>query len=149
VGLEIRRKWATIVDRRLAKRGYGDRARVFAEDAREALKRFSPASVSVAYIHFPDPWWKKRHKKRLVVAPELVHELVRVTAAGGELFIQTDVEERVEAYEAVLAAEPGFAPWPGGPRVDDNPYVARSPRERRALSDGLPIYRLRYRRHTP
>jgi tRNA (guanine-N7-)-methyltransferase len=61
VGLEIRRKWATLVDRRLAALGYGARARVFAEDAREALKRFAPSTVEVVFVHFPDPWWKKRH----------------------------------------------------------------------------------------
>src|SRR5271167_3762020 len=42
VGLEIRRKWASIVDGRLAKRGLGGRARVFAEDAAHALPRLSP-----------------------------------------------------------------------------------------------------------
>ena len=34
VGLEIRRKWASIVDERLARRGLASRGRVFAEDAR-------------------------------------------------------------------------------------------------------------------
>ena len=38
VGLEIRKKWASIVDARLAARGLSGRARVFAEDAR-AVKR--------------------------------------------------------------------------------------------------------------
>ncbi|MCA9595028.1 MAG: tRNA (guanine-N7)-methyltransferase [Myxococcales bacterium] len=146
LGLEIRRKRATIVDRRLAKRGYGDRARVFAEDARAVLRRFVPGSVRIAYVHFPDPWWKKRHQKRLVVTPELGAELARVMVVGGELFIQTDVDERAQDYEAAIAAEPAFEPWPGGPRVDDSPYVARSPRERRAMADGLPVHRLRYRR---
>src|SRR5215510_2143256 len=47
VGLEIRRKWATIVDRRLRDRGLSDRARVFAEDARFALRRFPSATLSI------------------------------------------------------------------------------------------------------
>src|ERR1700689_3042029 len=64
LGLEIRRKWAAIVDGRLAKRGLGARARVFAEDARHALPRLAPdASVRRVFVHFPDPWWKKRHHK--------------------------------------------------------------------------------------
>jgi tRNA (guanine-N7-)-methyltransferase len=29
--------------------------------------------------------------------------------------------------------------------VAENPYQARSPREHRAIADGLPIYRLHYR----
>jgi tRNA (guanine-N7-)-methyltransferase len=146
IGLEIRRKWATIVDRRLDARGYGARARVFAEDARDALARFTSASLSTVFIHFPDPWWKKRHKKRLVVTRELVAEVARVLAPGGELFIQTDVQERASAYADVVAAEPRFAPWGARAEIEENPHEARSPRERRAIEDGLPVVRLRYRR---
>ncbi len=146
IGLEIRRKWATIVDQRLAKRGYSARARVFAEDARSAVQRFGDASLAAVFIHFPDPWWKKRHHKRLLVTRELVFELARVVEPGGELFIQTDVEERARAYREVVELEPRFTPWEEQAEVADNPHAAKSPRERRAIADGLPVLRLRYRR---
>ena len=69
VGLEIRRKWAAVVDARLSARGLGPRARVFAEDAAAALPRLGPdGSVRRVFVHFPDPWWKKRHQKRRVDA---------------------------------------------------------------------------------
>jgi tRNA (guanine-N7-)-methyltransferase len=35
---------------------------------------------------------------------------------------------------------------PGSPRIAENPFAARSPREKRAIIDGLPVYRLLYRR---
>jgi tRNA (guanine-N7-)-methyltransferase len=146
VGLEIRRKWAAIVDERLRRRGFGDRARVFAEDARVALPRLASASFSVVYVHFPDPWWKKRHRKRLLVTDDLLHEVARVLRPGGELFVQTDVSERVEAYAHLVRGVPALQPWGDRPEVEENPYRARSPRERRTLQDGLPVYRLRYRR---
>lgn len=146
IGLEIRRKWATIVDQRLQRRGLHDRARVFAEDARQVLPRFKDACLDVVYIHFPDPWWKKRHHKRLVVGADVLREIGRVLKPGGELFVQTDVAERAQAYEHAVSLEPALAPWGESPRVHENPYDARSPRERRAVQDGLPIHRLRYRR---
>jgi len=150
VGLEIRRKWATIVDGRLNKLGHGDRARVFAEDARFALPRVAPdASVRRFFSHFPDPWWKKRHQKRLMLSPALVDEVARLLEPGGELFVQTDVEERAVQYETALLADARFAPAgdvPGSARLVENPYVARSPRERRAIADGLPIFRVRFTR---
>lgn len=146
LGLEIRRKWASIVDQRLAAQGLRPRARVFAEDCRTALPRLASGSISAVFVHFPDPWWKKRHQKRSVINNEVVGEFERLLAPRGELFIQTDVPERAVAYEALLAKGPGLVPVPGGPRVDENPYGARSPRERRALRDGLPVVRLRYRR---
>jgi tRNA (guanine-N7-)-methyltransferase len=150
IGLEIRLKWATLVDERLQRCGLGGRARVFNADAREALASFAPdASVAVFYLHFPDPWWKKRHEKRLVMGAPLLDAIARLLADGGELFVQTDVEERATLYDAQIAAHPALEPagdGPGSPHLAENPYRARSPREHRAIADGLPVHRLRYRR---
>lgn len=146
LGLEVRLKWAKIVDTKLRERGFGERGRVLAEDAVAAIARFPDACLSAVFIHFPDPWWKKRHEKRLVLRDALTDELGRVMAAGAELFVQTDVEERAESYAELIAASPDFEPLGETARVSDHPYVARSPRERRAMADGLPIHRLRYRR---
>jgi tRNA (guanine-N7-)-methyltransferase len=149
VGLEIRRKWAFLVDERLRKRGLAGRARVFAEDARHALPRVREGSVRRVFVHFPDPWWKKRHAKRLVVRDDFVRHVASILEPGGELFVQTDVAERADAYEGAVTLEDrlvAHGDTPGSPRLDDNPYVARSPRERRAIADGLPVYRMGWRR---
>jgi tRNA (guanine-N7-)-methyltransferase len=101
------------------------------------------------FLNFPDPWWKKRHQKRKVLDPALVEEAARLLERGGELFLQTDVGERAVEYAALLAGDPRFVPAgdePGSPTLGDNPYDARSPRERRAIADGLPVHRLRFRR---
>ncbi len=145
VGLEIRKKWAAVGDARLAKR-----ARVFCEDARVALPRLGPdACVARAYLHFPDPWWKKRHTKRLVMGDVFLAEVARLLVPNGELYVQTDVEERAELYERVVTAHEAFEPAgdvPGTARVAENPYGARSPREHRAIADGLPVHRMMWRR---
>ena len=150
VGLEIRRKWAAVVDGRLAQRGLGPRARVFAEDAAFALRRLQPdASVRRVFLHFPDPWWKKKHRKRLVMRDAFLGEVARLLEPGGELFVQTDVEERAAEYAHLVDLDPRFVPdgdQPGSPRIADHAYVARSPRERRAIADGLPVHRMRWRR---
>jgi tRNA (guanine-N7-)-methyltransferase len=117
IGLEIRLKWASIVDRRLREKGQGERARVFAEDARAALARFTPNSISVVHVHFPDPWWKKRHRKRLVVGDALIDAAARALREGGELFLQTDVAERADAYEALVGRDPRFTPHLSPPRA--------------------------------
>jgi tRNA (guanine-N7-)-methyltransferase len=152
VGLEIRLKWAALVDERLKKQGKGSQARALNADARDALARLGPdGSVSVIYLHFPDPWWKKRHAKRLVMGTGLLDSIARLLRAGGELFVQTDVEERAEQYEAQIAAHGAFEPAgdaAGSPRLAENPYGARSPREKHAIADGLPVTRLRYRKRS-
>jgi len=145
-GMEIKRKLATIVDRKIKERGFGDRGRVFAEDVRLALPRFVDGCLSRIYVHFPDPWWKKRHQKRLLADTTLADAAARLLRPGGDFFVQTDVEERAELYEAVFNAHPLFAPWGESARIDDPEFGARSPREKRAIQDGLPIFRLRWRR---
>lgn len=146
LGFEIRRKWATIVDNKLKAAGLGQRGRVFYEDARSALPRLLPGSLARIYIHFPDPWWKKRHEKRLVVSSSLLPNVVRALRPGGELFVQTDVEDRALEYEQAIDAASGLVAVRGGPRIAENPFQARSPREHRAIKDGLPIHRLLYRK---
>ena len=137
VGLEVRRKWASIVDARLAKQGFGERARVFAEDAKDALPRLSPDGVvRHIFLHFPDPWWKKKHQKRLVMGPSFLEQTARLLEPGGELFIQTDVAERGAQYETEVLDSALFEPAgdrTGEATLVENPYDARSPREHRAI----------------
>ena len=92
---------------------------------------------------------QKRGEKPLVMGGVLPDQIARLLAPEGALYIQTDVEERAEQYEAQVATHSGFVPAgdaPGSPRVAENPFGARSPREHRAIADGLPVHRLLYRR---
>jgi tRNA (guanine-N7-)-methyltransferase len=151
LGLEVRRKWAAIVDGRVAKRGLSARGRVLAEDAKVALPRLVPDGVfRRAYLHFPDPWWKKRHQKRLVMGDVFLAQVARLLVEGGDLYVQTDVEERAAQYEAQITESGWFTPAgdaPGSPRMAENPFGARSPREHRAIADGLPVHRMLFRRN--
>lgn len=141
LGIEIKRKWAYLVQQRAIALGLSG-VRVWSGDAREILLRLSPSgSVARVFMHFPDPWWKKRHEKRRLRGPEMLDPLARLLRPGGELYLQTDVEERAEvflqdlrAHPLLVVAEPPYLP--------DNPYGARSNREKRAIQDGLPVYRI-------
>ena len=150
IGFEVKRKWVTLVNERLERQGVGARGKVFADDAGLALPRLVPnGSIGALYLHFPDPWWKKRHEKRLVMRAQFLDQVARLLRPGGEFFVQTDVEERAERYEMQIAAHPAFEPLgdgeaPRSPRLADNPYQARSHRERRAIADRIPVYRLRF-----
>ena len=67
VGIEVKTKLAYQADQRLRKHKVRN-VSILCGDAREILRRAEPArSVSRASIHFPDPWWKKRHGKRRVI----------------------------------------------------------------------------------
>jgi tRNA (guanine-N7-)-methyltransferase len=147
LGLEVKAKWAHRVEERRQALGLANARALFA-DARELLARAGPdGCLARVFVHFPDPWWKKRHQKRRVLTRELLDDLARLLAPGGELFVQTDVEERAREHLELLAAHPAFEPAAGASFVrEDNPFGARSNREVRAEADGLPVYRMWARR---
>lgn len=142
IGIEVKAKLVYKVDQRLRKHGVTNAA-VLQGDAREILKRAGPnGSVRRVAIHFPDPWWKKRHDKRRVLGDALLTELARLMQPGGELFIQTDVEHRAAQYVEQLQQHAPFSLASPDGYVGENPFRARSNREKRALQDGLPIWRI-------
>ena len=142
IGIEVKTKLAYKADERIRKQGLSNVA-ILCGDAREILKRAEPSgSVRRVSLHFPDPWWKKRHDKRRVIGDALLVELSRLMKPGGELFIQTDVEHRAEQYVAQLRARPDFLLASESGYVDENPFGARSNREKRAVEDGLPVWRI-------
>ncbi|MEM1034563.1 MAG: tRNA (guanine-N7)-methyltransferase [Myxococcota bacterium] len=151
-GLEIRRKYACLVDAKLSDLGLASRARVFCEDARRALPRLGPdAQLDQVFVLFPDPWWKKKHRQRLVVVDPVISELGRLLRNDGTLWVVTDVPHRADEYEQRLSAAPFLRPdgdhGSTGPRTRANTLgAARTNREKHAERDGLPVHRLRYRR---
>lgn len=145
LGIEIKAKLVWHVAERI-RREERTQIVVWSADVKEVLPRCMPAGAFArASVHFPDPWWKKRHTKRRVVGEELLGELARLLAPGGELFVQTDVEDRAEDYLRDIRAHGAFERGGVG-LVSENPFGSISNRERRAIEDGLPVWRILARR---
>jgi len=67
-----------------------DNVRIVPDDVRPVLDRLPQASISRAFILFPDPWPKLRHHKRRLVNEETLNQLARVMSDGAELRLATD-----------------------------------------------------------
>ena len=92
-------------------------------------------------IQFPDPWFKKKHHKRRVVQQELVGELATYLAVGGEVFIQSDIEEvEVEMCDR-FSSDPSFKRTNSGEWLAENPLPVATEREIATLKRGEPVYR--------
>jgi tRNA (guanine-N7-)-methyltransferase len=98
-----------------------DNVRLFIDDARLLLAALAPQSLGRAFILFPDPWPKERHKKRRIVSRETLDHLALALRDGAELRIATDVldyaqwiAERMETHEAFerLDSVPRPGDWP-------------------------------------
>jgi tRNA (guanine-N7-)-methyltransferase len=81
--------------------------RVFAEDAVEVLEQcLAPNTVDAIHVFFPDPWHKKRHHKRRLIQPKLVHDLTALLRSDGYLHLATDWAPYAEHMFEVLDSEP-------------------------------------------
>lgn len=69
---------------------------------------FAPGSVSQFWINFPDPWPKRRHARRRIVAPRLIGELAGKLAPGGSVFVATDDAGYAGAVDEVLSGARGL-----------------------------------------
>jgi tRNA (guanine-N7-)-methyltransferase len=147
LGLEIERKYQLYTATRVAKRNLSN-ARVACADARRFLRDcVADAAIQGLHVYFPDPWWKKRHHKRRVFAPEFAAECERVLTKGGWLRVATDVEEYFHIITKLLGARPGLReqPWPE-PDMPSADLTYFTNFERKARLEGNAIYRVVYER---
>jgi tRNA (guanine-N7-)-methyltransferase len=112
------------------------------------LAALAPGRLRLVTLQFPDPWFKLKHQKRRVLQPPLLHALAAALPAGGELFLQSDVPAVIEPQVALVEASGAFE----RPAGDPTPWLAANPlpvpteRERHVTDQGLPVYRVLYRR---
>ena len=100
-----------------------------------------PASVDVVHLLFPDPWPKKKHKRRRIVQAPISLSLVhRLLVPDGRFRIATDQED-------YFAADPrsDFARGVYGDDARDEIFPLTT-FERHFLAEGAPIYRLELRK---
>jgi tRNA (guanine-N7-)-methyltransferase len=91
--------------------------RLLAGDGRDLLAALPDAGIDRLFILFPDPWPKARHRKRRLVGPDVIAEMVRVLKPGAPFRFATDVEDYADRALEALTAEPALT-WTAG-RADD------------------------------
>ena len=117
--------------------------RIHPGDVRDLFEVLGPASVSKVFLNYPDPWPKARHHRRRVVTQEYLLPLARITAAGSEFRVATDIPDYVrQTLEEVPQAgfeliHQGSDPW-------EDWLSTRY--EQKALREGRPPHYLTFRR---
>lgn len=145
LGLEIGAKYARFAAARLAQK-QRENAKLICGDAVRFLREFLPnESVVAIHVYFPDPWWKKRHRKRRVMTAGLVADAERVLRSGGSLHFWTDVEEYFLAtMELVTACTNLAGPVPVAESSPEHDLDYRTHFERRTRLNGEVVYRAEF-----
>ena len=122
--------------------------RILTIDARDVLeKTLQTGTVDTIYILFPDPWPKRRHRKRRLITPEFLDLCASRLTGGGKLNIATDCEDYAVRTLNCLQAHQGFV----NADPDDGFYTgvlirSQTVYEKKALQKGCPIYEILFDR---
>jgi tRNA (guanine-N7-)-methyltransferase len=69
--------------------------RLYSKDAAELLDWLPAASLRRVDLLYPDPWPKKRHRKRRFVSPQNLDRIARMLVGGGDFRVASDIESYI------------------------------------------------------
>lgn len=93
-------------------------------DARQLIERLAPQSLTRVYLLYPDPWPKRRHRRRRLISDAFLRSLARTMLPSAELRFATDIDDYSAWTLARTLRSPDFdwqpagaaswtRPWPG------------------------------------
>lgn len=120
--------------------------RIINHDAVDVINRQIPEeSMTSIYIHFPDPWPKKRHQKRRLVQPDFINKLTTRMKTEGQLYLATDSPDLAEYMLRVCDAEPGLINLAGSGNYSPRPlWRPLTKFEQRGLESNSRVWELIY-----
>jgi tRNA (guanine-N7-)-methyltransferase len=102
-----------------------------------------PAGILQAVtIHFPDPWFKKKHAKRRMVNDEMVETIAGHLTPNGCVFIQTDIEFLADEMFELFRSDKRF----NEKKIAENPFPVKTEREKAVEEKDLPVFRTSFAR---
>ncbi len=125
-----------------------DNVAVYPGDVRHMFDVLPKASISKAFLLYPDPWPKKRHHRRRFVTPEHLDPLAEVLKPGAIFRVATDIEDYVRQTMEEVALHPEFE-WLGeSPEDWRNAWGdwTSTRYEQKALREGRTPHYLTFRR---
>ena len=142
IGVELSGKFANRAADRLARHSLKN-VQMLRGDAEAFLLKVVPDhSVAAVHVYFPDPWWRRKHKKRRVLNDETLAAIERILMPQGQFHFWTDVLDYYElicrhVIEHMQLDGPRYVPQRTA--THDLDYTTHF--ERRARRNLQPIYR--------
>lgn len=147
LGIEISTKYARFAAAALAKRQL-DNARLVVADALRVFAELLPGgSLAAVHVYFPDPWWKKRHKKRRLMRESFLKDVQRTLISGGVFHFWTDVEAYFRSSLELLAGHTELeGPLHVPEAAAEHDMAYRTHFERRMRLHAKPVHRAEFRK---
>jgi tRNA (guanine-N7-)-methyltransferase len=144
VALDVRRKWIQLIRKQARKAGLLNLRAIRCDVTQDLCMLFSEGSITGFTSHHPDPWWKKRHKKRRMIRPEVVALLAHLLIPGGGVYLQSDVPDLADEMRACFESHEAFISVDAYKFLQNRLGGLQSHRERKCIEKGIPIERMAY-----
>ncbi|MGL6194401.1 MAG: tRNA (guanosine(46)-N7)-methyltransferase TrmB [Thermoguttaceae bacterium] len=148
LGVEIGKKYATLSAAGLTSENLSN-AKIVCGDAAIFLRECIPnESLDAVHVYFPDPWWKRAHKKRRVLREEVVKMIEERLKPNGIFHFWTDVLEYYQTTLKLVAAKTKFlGPFEIEESQPQHEMDYHTHFERRTRLHGEPVYRCYFRKN--
>jgi len=146
LGIEISVKYARFSAARLIRQNRSNAVMVCG-DAALVLRDVIPHdTLAAVHVYFPDPWWKRAHRKRRILRAEVLQLIESRLMPGGVLHFWTDVEEYFTSTLDLLAKTTALqGPYEVPEQDVENDGDYRTHFERRTRLHGEKVYRTVFR----
>lgn len=101
IAIELKYKPLIQTTRRI-KKSVCTNAKTIRYNARMLKDIFAPEELNNIYIHFPDPWPKKRHRKHKLIKPDFVKTLYTLQKKGAFVEVKTDHKAYAKEIKSIF-----------------------------------------------
>ena len=67
-------------------------------------------SIAALHVYFPDPWPKRRHRRKRLINDQFTESASKILEPGGVVYLRTDDIDYFTQMNQVFRASPGFQP---------------------------------------
>ena len=142
LGIESAGSYCRYAADRIRRAGLDNVRMLLADATHFVRKSLRGESVWRVHIYFPDPWSKRRHRRRRSIRVSFVNEIQRVLRPGGELIIVTDHIDYFRHIRRVLENVDHFIPVRFPQMTDAKGELAGTNFERKYIAQGRAFFSL-------
>ncbi len=146
IGVEVAKKYLKKAINRVANEGLQNVRLMHIEASKFLSKFLKRESLSGIYVNFPDPWIKKKHKKRRLISLPFVWLVADRLNLEGFFLMVTDCEEYADEVVELFSQCPAFLPLWDTPVKRELPDYYLTKYARKWLSCGLPIFYIGFKK---
>jgi len=115
----------------------------------DCLGKFPADILFSVSFNFPDPWFKKKHHKRRIVQPQLIHTISQLMVNGGYISIKSDIEELFRYMDMTIMNSKSFINYvyQDNEMFDShNPLNLKTNRENYVIQKKLKVFERLYKK---